>query len=421
MEKLKDQFLKEYDNFYSDLKELMKIPSVSSDLKNVEKALLYMVELAKGYGLEAKCVLDNRVAIIEYGSGEETMGLLAHLDVVPVNEAEWDYPCFDLSEDNGYLYGRGILDDKGPAMMMLYVLKILKDLNIEPKRKIQLILGGQEEVNWTDMEDYTKTFKLPDFGFTPDGKFPIQNAEKGLIDLKFTFDKKNIQEISAGNAANAVPDFLEIVIDNKKYNFNGVAAHSSLPELGENAIVKGMQEINKEHSHSFIEFILNWFQDYNGRDLGIYEENYVNDNVLNLTSILPTFIVDNEDTFDVIVNSRLALERIGDELITKFQNNENTYQYKFEVSDYLKPIYLEKDLWFIQKMKEVYEKETNTEVKFGLSFGTTYAKAIPNFVSFGPNFPEDESTAHQKNENLNEEKLIRAQNIYLKTIYELTK
>ena len=77
--------------------------------------------------------------------------------------------------------------NKGPIISALYAMEAIRKLNIPVKKKIQLIIGTQEEVEWTDMYEYVKKYSLPDYGFTPDGQFPICNKEKGYADIVFKF------------------------------------------------------------------------------------------------------------------------------------------------------------------------------------------------------------------------------------------
>ena len=87
---------------------------------------------------------DNYAGEIVFGEGNDKDGLaiLCHLDVVPEGEVSfWKYPPYEGVIDNGSIYGRGVVDDKGPAVLCLYALKELKDNGFIPSRKIKLILG----------------------------------------------------------------------------------------------------------------------------------------------------------------------------------------------------------------------------------------------------------------------------------------
>uniref|UniRef100_A0A4W3GJU9 Peptidase M20 domain containing 1 n=1 Tax=Callorhinchus milii TaxID=7868 RepID=A0A4W3GJU9_CALMI len=72
--------------------------------------------------------------------------LTAHLDVVPVAEEKWDFPPFSGEESDGYLYGRGTLDDKASAVGILQALEFLLNRGYVPRRAFYVAIGHDEEV-----------------------------------------------------------------------------------------------------------------------------------------------------------------------------------------------------------------------------------------------------------------------------------
>lgn len=107
----------------SSLRELCRIESVAGiDVSNdapygagCAQALDYVLELCRRLGFETKLCDKHRCGWAQIGAGETVVGILAHLDVVPAGSG-WSYPAYDLTEENGRLYGRGVSDDKGPAI-----------------------------------------------------------------------------------------------------------------------------------------------------------------------------------------------------------------------------------------------------------------------------------------------------------------
>ncbi|NLY70720.1 MAG: M20 family metallopeptidase, partial [Clostridiales bacterium] len=202
------------DEIIQKVMDFVRIPSISDDAEEVARALQYALDLAKELGFEAKSVLDGMVGIIEVGDGPETLGILSHVDVVPPGNSDaWETPPFEPVLKDGRLYGRGTLDDKGAIVACLYAMKAVLQQGTPLKKKIQMILGTQEEVEWVDMDAYVKQFPLPDYGFTPDGEFPLCNIEKGMIDIELSIPKdENLGEglfldaIDGGIATNVVPD-----------------------------------------------------------------------------------------------------------------------------------------------------------------------------------------------------------------------
>ena len=87
----------------------------------LDKAL----EIAEGYGFAVKNV-DHYAGYAEIGEGEQVIGVLAHLDVVPAGEG-WKTDPFTLTRDGDRVYGRGTSDDKGAVVASMIAMKVLKD------------------------------------------------------------------------------------------------------------------------------------------------------------------------------------------------------------------------------------------------------------------------------------------------------
>ena len=184
------------DLMVSRCKELVAIPSMTEDREQVSLALDYVLDLGLRMGLKTKSLLNGEIGLVEAGEGEEILGVLAHVDVVdPGDESKWISPPFEPEVREGKLYGRGTLDDKGAVIAVMTAMEALVKLGIPLNKEIQLILGTREETHWTDMEAYVEKFPLPDYGFTPDGSFPICNVEKGGIDALPQDARETIQTV----------------------------------------------------------------------------------------------------------------------------------------------------------------------------------------------------------------------------------
>uniref|UniRef100_A0A8D0TND2 N-fatty-acyl-amino acid synthase/hydrolase PM20D1 n=1 Tax=Sus scrofa TaxID=9823 RepID=A0A8D0TND2_PIG len=72
--------------------------------------------------------------------------LLAHIDVVPAPDEGWDVPPFSGLERNGFIYGRGTIDNKNSLMGILQSLELLLIRNYIPRRSFFIALGHDEEV-----------------------------------------------------------------------------------------------------------------------------------------------------------------------------------------------------------------------------------------------------------------------------------
>ncbi len=141
------------------IQELVRIRSVASEPlpgkpfgEGVDQALCYMLELGESMGFTAKNV-DGYAGHIEYGQGAGLVAVLVHLDTVPEGSG-WIHDPFGGQIEDGNLFGRGASDNKGPAVVALFALKALKDLNIMPTKRIRIIFGTNEESGMTYMDYY---------------------------------------------------------------------------------------------------------------------------------------------------------------------------------------------------------------------------------------------------------------------------
>ena len=80
---------------------------------------------------------------VEMGEGEEVMGIVAHLDVVPAGDG-WKHDPFGAEMEGGTVYGRGTTDDKGPAIAGLMAMKAVMDAGVPLSRRVRLMRSSRE-------------------------------------------------------------------------------------------------------------------------------------------------------------------------------------------------------------------------------------------------------------------------------------
>ena len=246
------------DKLIKSTQELIAIPSIKGEPKEgmpfgeeINKALEHALKIGEELGFLVGNV-DGYAGFIEFGQGNETLGILAHLDVVPAGDG-WTYPPFGGEIHDNKIYGRGAIDDKGPAMAALFAMKAVMEAGVPVNKKVRLILGTDEESGWEDMDYYFKNQPMPDFGITPDANYPVIHAEKGIVHIELykefnseSADKSPIVSIKGGSRANMVPDSCICYLKDKEkpLNVEGVSAHASMPEKGQNAIAKMLDLLN---------------------------------------------------------------------------------------------------------------------------------------------------------------------------------
>ena len=147
------------DEMIEGIKRIVRIDSVESEAVNdapfgegVRHALDETLQLSRDLGFETVDV-DHYIGYARYGKSDDYVCACGHLDVVPVGEG-WKHPPFSAYEEDGVIYSRGILDNKGPILSCLYALTALKRLGIKPEREVRIIFGCDEESGFEDLKYY---------------------------------------------------------------------------------------------------------------------------------------------------------------------------------------------------------------------------------------------------------------------------
>ncbi len=441
--------LKHQDEIIKKTKELLSIPSVLDKFdpnsetpfgENIDKALHYMIDLAKEDGFITKNI-NNYAAHIEYGSGKDILGILCHLDVVPVGDG-WTNPPFSPIVRDGKLYARGSGDDKGPTMAAYFALKFLKEMGYESTKRIRIILGTDEETAWRGISEYFKTEQMPDIGFAPDASFPLIYGEKGILSFDVTGKTIDSELVTfkSGDRYNVVPDYAECTlridlkeefkkhlsfnglkgeIKGDKYIVHGKRAHAMQPNLGINAAFILAEFLNQHIDNKFIKYINDYFTfDHLAEKLNI--DHY--DEEMKEFTMNPAVFDYERNQFKIGVNCRYPKGWDKDSAKINLEASVRKYHFKYKILNDMPVHYVAKDDELVQTLHQAYIKYTgDTDSELITIGGGTYSRSLKKAVAFGPNMPGRKDTAHQVDEYIFVEDILKATAIYMEAIYQLCK
>ncbi|MBR6800761.1 MAG: dipeptidase PepV [Eubacteriaceae bacterium] len=455
--------VKEYVNKYkdeliNDIIEVCSIKSVQEEAKEgmpfgegPAKALQCALAIGEKYGFKA-VNLDNYAGYIEMGEGEDIIGILAHVDIVPEG-IDWTSDPYKPEIRDGKLYGRGVADDKGPAMISLHAMRILRDMGTKFNKRVRLVLGANEETGSACVRYYKEKEGGFQYGFSPDAEFPLIFGEKGMCPAGFaaplnTPDAKTIvEDITGGIAGNAVCPKCTVILSGEKleeieqalYAYGkevnlpveaelkdgkltisiiGVSAHGSTPEKGINAI---------SHITTFLKtqidtcpYVNAYTQciglTHDGSKCGVACTDEYGSTTMNVGIV---------STENGIASSRLDLRYA---LTCDFEPYVPVLKKSFEDAGatfiggmgVFPRLFIDPESDFIQALYSSYVKVTGDTVNKPFSIGGgTYSRSFDNVVAFGNQFPGEDNFIHMADEHMALDSIFKCVEIYVDAIQKL--
>ncbi|MBN1619116.1 Sapep family Mn(2+)-dependent dipeptidase [candidate division WOR-3 bacterium] len=443
------------DNLISDIQLMLRIPSVKSSPlpgapfgKEIASAFETSLAIGKKLGLQT-FTKDGHYVFFQSGT-KGTMGaVLCHVDVVPA-EKGWKHPPFSGTVESGKLFGRGVEDNKGPAVCALYALYLLQKTD-KIRGRLRVILGGDEETGWDCVENYKKNEEHPAWAITPDSQFPVIYAEKNISRFSFSTPLKSdlVKSISGGSAVNMVPDWAVAVLDEKapmetlkktaqeyfareisieekngekSISAHGKSAHASVPEKGKNAFSELFSFLSRvmpeeDPFRGFVEFYNGFILgDHNGKKLGVYFK----DDVSGELTLNPGVLETKKGRIALHIDVRSPVTVSEDDLRKAFMKiqypNIEITQGKF-----VPGLHVPENSPLVSTLLEIYRKNTKDLTPPVAIGGGTYARAFKNTVAFGPVFPWRENMAHQSDEYMHIEDIFLFTKILAQSLCELDK
>lgn len=454
-----DEFIEQnWEECVQDISRLVQVPSFLDEGTAAPSApfglgpraaLDEILSISKSMGFEVMDV-DGYIGFAEMpGETDTQLGIIGHVDVVPAGPG-WHFEPYAVDIKDGYLVGRGTLDDKGPVVVALYAMKFWHDRGVKFPYTIRFLFGCNEETGMEDVAYYHTKYADPAFLFTPDAEFPVCYGEKGGFDgviISAPFDGGAIKDFEGGIATNAVPGSAHAVVafDIEDYSgtenivlepygdsarglvkitATGKSAHASMPEDGVNAIA----------------LIVNWLVDNNictGAELDwlLFEQKLLNytdgsglgiatsDKYFGPLTIIGGTIKTEDGKFIQTLDSRFPTSITAEEILRALKaaapadaTVENTLL--------MEPFLVDPDTPAIQVLADAFNEVTGENRKPFTIGGGTYAREFKCAASFGPEMPWKKDpdwvgTMHGPDEGISIEQLKTALKIYALAIGKL--
>ena len=436
------------DEFVSTLQAWIRVPSIKGRPRctfgpEVRRMLDQAMETGRKLGFAPRDV-DGYACDLVLEGGPEEIGVLGHLDVVPVGDG-WTRPPFEGVVEDGKIYGRGTNDDKGPALASLFAMRAIREAGIPLRKSIRLILGCDEESGWEDMAYYAAHAQMPEIGFSPDASFPLINTEKGMIHLALrapaaetglrvlkmaTGERLNVipgesralvaggkevaERVAAYAAETGLPFTAEVTAEGVWITAEGIPGHSAYPEGRRNAIgmmLRLLRALGAEGAIATLAEAVGTESD--GRSLGCACADDISGALTCNMGILRLEDGAWYGTLDFrcpVTADLEALERAAEAHLPGVA---------VEVLEKKPPHHVPADSELVRSLLAAYEEETGWKGEAMSTGGGTYAKVLRQGVAFGALFPDEEDLAHQANEYERIDRLMLAMKIYANALIRL--
>lgn len=430
---------------FADLEQLIAVASVKeAPLPKmpfgypVDKALDITLSIFQREGFRIFKDPKGYYGYAEIGPDGSPFGVLCHLDVVPAGTLdEWTNPPFQMVQDDKWVYGRGVQDDKGPTLMVMHALTDLMAAGYKLKQPVRFIFGLDEENNWECIGQYLADgMEVPAIGFVPDGSFPLTYAEKGLWQVQLIREGADSIELQGGVAFNVVPGEVnytdpapelikelesiqyEYKLDKSNLKVIGKNAHAASPESGKNALTGLLHALHQTGQSSLAARFVSekLFQGIHGEKLfdknsdGASGEMTVN---LGLAEITPEKQMLG---LDIRYPVTIPLEYFQEQLARQAEE----YGFRVEERSHIDPLYVDRESSLVKSLMAAYKTITgDIESQPQISGGATYARSMSNFVAFGAHIPGSEESVHQPNERMLKSDMKLAYDIYKEALKNL--
>ncbi|MCS6164507.1 Sapep family Mn(2+)-dependent dipeptidase [Levilactobacillus brevis] len=433
----------EQDAAVAALKRLISHPSYTTAAapgapfgQDIRLALDEVLAICHELGYHTYEDPDGYYGYAETGDGDETFGIIGHVDVVPAGDpSDWDSDPYTGVVRDGAIFGRGSQDDKGPSIAAIFAVKALENRGYHFNKKIRFIFGTDEETLWRGIAKYNEKEAPIDLGIAPDAEFPLIYAEKGLQQSYLVGPGSDSLQLNLVNAFNAVPAKapydgpkqaeVQSALDRHGFAYEktatglvvtGKSVHAMLAPQGTNAVLRLAIALDDVFPMPVLDFVGKCFkEDATGAnllgDVSDEQSGHLTFNISSLT-ITPT-----ESRMQIDMRIPVTIDH--DQLINQVSTAVKPFGLTYENFDYVAPLYVPTDSDLVKTLMSTYHDLTGDDTQPQISGGATFARTMHNCVAFGAMLPGTPDFMHQVNENWELSRMYKAMDIYAEAIRRL--
>ena len=450
------------EEYISEVQGVARIPSVSRADEaqpgapfgpGCRRVLDYMMERGQYYGFDVQDH-DGYAVSVSMGDPVDAIGMIAHLDVVPVGDG-WVYPPYGATyvPEHDVLIGRGVSDNKCAAITALFVMRMLREFGWELKHGLRLLCGSSEETGMQDMKYLVENgVAFPKFSLVPDAAFPANYGQKGSVDANLAIPcEGNLLQLDAGSVRNVIPDLAECTVrveeaavraalsqleeeliqhitleaceEGTRIAAHGRSGHAASPDGCVNAIAVLTEALCRMNilqgsCAKAIREVAELTADAHGVSEGVPYEDEESGKLTLVYGVVHL----KEGVLHLSADSRFCVTLHRADVVPKLEANWTERGFAIEHLDATEPFYLPKTDARVVALQEIYKEVTGRDDEPYTMGGGTYSRVVPNAISFGGGLrgvehdmsflPEGHGGAHGRDEVLFLDNAMTAFRIY---------
>ena len=353
---------------------------------------------------------------VTLGKGDDAIGIVAHADVVPEGD-HWIHEPYAPVQEGDFLFGRGSSDNKSACVSALYIMRMIKELNLPIRHGVKLIVGLSEETGMQDMVPYTLTEKPCRVTLVPDGGFPVCYAQKGTLRARVKIARgEDLARFEGGEVYNMVPPQAECVVRvsaeeakaaltaagfrapeyevfaddaGAKIVAHGVAAHAAAPEHGKSAILMLADALEgaglaRGASLKAVQAIRFLAQGYYGEHMGIACEDPDTGKTTMTVGVARTC----EGEIELYADCRLSVAANPAQAAARFEEAARNAGFEVLETKTTEPVFMNKNYPRVLALQKAYFEMTGDDRPPYTMGGGTYSRCLENAITFGLSMPQ---------------------------------